>query len=79
MNVRNLTFTSHLHALCLFRVAVAFHNVKYPKKFYGMETTHVKDLSNMIIQCVKSAARELHVQRVISADQWLTCEIVALQ
>ena len=33
----------------------------------------------MIIHCVKSAACELHVLRVKSANQWITCEIVTVQ
>ena len=44
-----------------------------------MEPNDVKDLSDMIIHCVKSAARELHVQRVKSANEWITCEIVTVQ
>ena len=33
----------------------------------------------MIIHCVKSAACELQVLRVKSANQWITCEIVTVQ
>ena len=34
-----------------------------------MEPNDVKDLSDMIIRCGKSAARELHVQKVCRRNQ----------
>ena len=44
-----------------------------------MKPNDIKDLSDVIVHCVTSAAYEVHVQRVKSANQWITCEIVMVQ